>query len=124
MKNPNNMNKIQHILLIMVLVLITSCNNHLLEKKLSGVYIADFKGFKGVSFNLTDTVFSKSERKYYSDFKLFVNYNKTFHFSKPFYNMHDTISGYWERFPDPLSDMLATKGENVYYHSVIRPINR
>ena len=85
-------------------------------------YLVDFKGFKGVDFNLSDTIFTTSEKEYYSNFKLIVNYDKTFYFSKPFYNGKCIISGHWKYHPDPLMLTFILKGDSCNYKSPIRNI--
>ncbi len=110
------MKRISYILFIFLFIIFYSCKQSHIEKCSPGIYQVDFKGLSRFNFfSKFDTVFSKEEKLYYSNFQLCIKPNKTFYFSKPFYNEKITIKGYWEAHDDPLAGVIILRGVNSKY---------
>jgi len=79
--------------------------------------LVDFNSFKKCKLQKRgfDTIFTQAEKKYYSDFKLTINYNKSFSFSKPFLNDSIIINGFWKKHDDDLSLIFVLNGKNIDY---------
>ncbi len=107
------------VIIFLSMILVVSCSQNTHGKRTSGVYKVDFRGLKTVDFKGKglDTVFTDEQKLYYSNFYLYINSDRTFHFSKSFFNEKDTINGSWEVHDDPLAFTILLNGKRKSYYS-------
>ena len=96
-----------------------SCNSNYSGKETSGIYKVDFDGLTSLNYEKRgfNTTFFAREVSYYSDFYLQLKPDRTFSFSKPFYQSKESINGKWKAHDDPLAFTVLLYGDEDKYYT-------